>query len=82
LNAALLSRGVICKAQKMRLETRHCEIHECADLRNSKPTLRGNQMQGDRGMLIVREKDLQRASRKLLSNVIAKQSGDAASFDG
>src|ERR1700736_2065551 len=28
LNAALLPRGVACKARKMRLEARHGEIHE------------------------------------------------------
>jgi hypothetical protein len=60
LNAALLLRCVACKARKMRLEARHGEIHECADLRNGKPTLRGNQMQGHRGVLVVREKDLKR----------------------
>ena len=66
----------------MRLEARHGKLHECADLRNGKPTLWGNKMQGHRGVLVVREKDLQRGLRKLLSDVIREKSGDAASFDG
>jgi hypothetical protein len=66
----------------MRLEARHSEIHERADLRNSKPTLWGNQVQGHCGVLVVREKDLQRGSRQLLSNVIRDEPGDAASSDG
>ena len=82
LNGALWLRGVACKTRKMRLEARHGEIHECADLRNGKPTLWGNEVQGYRGVLVVREKDLQRGLRKLLSDVIREKSGDAASFDG
>ena len=66
----------------MRLEARHGEIHECADLRNGKPTLRGNEVHGHRGVLVLRQKDLQRGLRKLLGNVIAENPGDAASFDG
>ena len=66
----------------MRLEARHGKLHECADLRNGKPTLWGNKMQGHRGVLVVREKDLQGGLRKLLGNVIAENPGDAASFDG
>ena len=66
----------------MRPEARHGEIHECADLRNGKPTLWRNEVQGHRGVLVVREKDLQLAFRKLLSNVIGEKSGDAASFHG
>ena len=66
----------------MRLEARHGKIHECADLRNGKPTLWGNEVQGHGGVLVVREKDLQRGLRKLLGNVVGEQSGDAASFDG
>ena len=80
LNAALLLRCVACKARKMRLEARHGEIHECADLRNGKPTLWGDKMHGHRGVLVVREEDLQLALRKLLSNVIREKSGDAAPF--
>ena len=56
----------------MRLEARHGEIHECADLRNGKPTLWRNEVYGHRGVLVVREKDLQRALRKLLSDVIGE----------
>jgi hypothetical protein len=82
LNVALLPRGVACKAREMRLEAGHGEIHECADLRNSKPTLGGNQVHGHRGVLVLRQKDLQRGLRELLSNVIREKSGDAASFDG
>ena len=78
----MLPRGVACKARKMRLETRRSEIRECAYLRNGKPALWGNKVQWHRGMLVVREKDLQRAFGKLLSNVIGEKSGDAASFDG
>ena len=81
-NAALLPRDVACKARKMCLEARHGEIHKCANLRNSKPTLRGNQMHGHRGVLVLRAKSLQRGSRNLLSNVIREESGDTASFDG
>ena len=66
----------------MRFEARRGEIHECADLRNRKPTLWGNEVQGHRGVLVVREKDLQLAFRKLPSDVIRKKSGDAASIDG
>ena len=66
----------------MRLQSRRGEIHECADLRNGQPTLRGNEVQGHRGVLVLRQKDLQRGLRKLLSNVIREKSGDAASFDG
>ena len=66
----------------MRLEARHGEIHECADLRNGKPTLWRDEMEGHRRVLIVREEDLQRALRKVLSDVIGKQPSDAASFDG
>ena len=66
----------------MRLEARHGEIHECADLRNGKPTLRGNEMHGHRGVLVLRQKDLQSGLRKLLSNMIAEKPGDAAPFDG
>jgi hypothetical protein len=40
------------------------------------------EVQGHRRVLIVREKDLQRGLRKLLSNVVREKSGDAASFDG
>ena len=82
LNAALLPRGIACRARKMRLETRPGEIHERADLWNGKPTLRGNEMHGHRGVLVLRQKDLQRGLRKLLSDVIREKSGDAASFDG
>jgi hypothetical protein len=82
LNVTLLLRGIVCKARKARLESRHGEIHKCADLRNDKPTLRGNQMQGHGGVLVVREKDLQLALRKLLRNMVREKSGDAASFDG
>ena len=82
LNAALLPRGVACKLGKMLLKARRGEIHECADLRNRKPTLRANQMQRYGGMLVVREKDLQGGLRKLLSNMIREKSGDAVSFDG
>src|SRR5258708_2076546 len=77
-----MSRGVACKARKLRPEARHREIHECADLRSGKPTLWGNKMHGHRGVLVVREKDLQLALRKLLSNVIREKSGDAAPFHG
>jgi hypothetical protein len=66
----------------MRLEARQGEIHECADLRNGKPTLWGNEVHGQRGILVGREKDLQRALRKVLRNVIREKSGDATSFDG
>ena len=66
----------------MRLEARHGEIHECADLRNGKATLRGNEVHGHRGVLVVRQKDLQRGLRKLLGNVIGEKSGDAACLDG
>jgi len=66
----------------MRLEARHGEIHERADLRNGEPALRGNEVHGHRGLLVVREKDLQRGLRKLLSNVIGEKSGDAACLDG
>ena len=66
----------------MRLEAGHGEIHECADLRNGKPTLRGNEVQGDRGVLVLCEKDSQPALRELLGNVVGEQSGDATSFDG
>ena len=82
LNAALLLRGVACKARKMRLEARHGEIDKCADFWNGKPTLRRNQMQGHCGVFIVREYDLQGGLRNLFSNVIREKSGDAASFDG
>ena len=82
LNAALLLRAIACKARKMRFEARHGEIHECADLRNGKPTLWRNKVQGHRGGLVAREKDLQPALRKLLSNVVGEQSGDATSFNG
>ena len=82
LNAALLLRGVACKARKMRLEARHGEIHECADLRNGKPAVWGNEVQGHRGVLVVREEDLQRSLGKLLGNVIREKARDAASFDG
>ena len=82
LNAALSPRGVACTPRKMRLEARHREIHENAHLRNGKPTLWGNQMHGHRGVLVVREKDLQRGLRKLLSNVIREKAGDAAPFHG
>src|SRR5713226_8067915 len=44
LNTALLPRGVACKAREMRFEARRGEIHECADLRNRKPTLWGNEV--------------------------------------
>ena len=54
LNAALWPRGIASKARKMRLEARRGEIHECADLRNGKPTLRGNEVHGDRGVLVLR----------------------------
>src|SRR5216684_2376469 len=70
LNVTLLLRGIVCTARKARLESRHGEIHKCADLRNDKPTLRGNQMQGHGGVLVVREKDLQLALRKLLRNMV------------
>jgi hypothetical protein len=63
-------------------EARHGEIRECTDLRNGKSTLWGNEVQGHRGVLVVREKDLQLAFRKLLSNVIREKSGDTASFHG
>jgi len=66
----------------MRLQARRGEIHECADLRNGKPTLRRNEVHRHRGLLVVRENDLQRCERKLLSNVIGEQSRDAACFDG
>ena len=66
----------------MCLEARHGEIHECADLWNGKPTLWGNKVQGHRGVLVEREKDLQLPFRKLLTNVIREKSGDAASFHG
>ncbi len=66
----------------MCLEARHREIHECADLGNGKPTSWGNEVQGHRGMLGVREKDFQRGLRQLLSGVIREKSGDAVSFDG
>src|SRR6266700_3092732 len=66
----------------MRFEARRGEIHECADLRNGKPTLWGNEVQRHRGVLVVGEKDLQLAFRKLFSNVIREKSGDAASFHG
>ena len=66
----------------MRPEARHGEIYECADLRNCKPTLRGNQVNGHRGVLVVSQEDLQGGLRKLLSNVIGEKSGDAASFEG
>ena len=66
----------------MRLEARHGKIHECAYLRNRKPTLWGNEVQWHRGVLVVREKDLQLAFRKLPSDVIGEKSGDAASFHG
>jgi hypothetical protein len=82
LNAVLLPRCVACKARKMRLEARHGEIRECADFRNGKPTLWGNEVHGHRGVLVVRQNDLQRGLRKLLGNVIREQPGDAASFDG
>ena len=82
LKAALLPRGIVGKARKMRLEARHGEIHECPDLRNGQPALRGNEVNGHRGGLVLREKDLQRGLRNLLSNMIGKKSGDAASFDG
>jgi hypothetical protein len=51
---AVLPRGVARKARKMRLEARLGEIHECADLRNGKPTLRGNEVHGHRGVLVLR----------------------------
>jgi hypothetical protein len=82
LHAAFLLRGVACKARKMRLEAGHGEIHKCADLRNGKPTLWGDEVQGHRGVLVVGEKDLQRGLRELFSNMIGEKSGDAASFDG
>src|SRR5580700_8229992 len=82
LKAALLPRGIVGKARKMRLETRHGEIHECPDLRNGQPALRGNEVHGHCGVLVLREKDLQRGLRNLLSNMIGKKSGDAASIDG
>jgi len=66
----------------MRLKARHGEIRECADLWNGKSTLRENEVQGHGGVLFLRQKDLQRALGKLLSNVITEKSGDAASFDG
>jgi hypothetical protein len=78
----LLPRGIARKAEEVRLEARHSEIDECADLRNGKPTLWRDEMEGHRRVLIVREKDLQRALRKVLSDMIGKQSRDAASFDG
>ena len=49
---------------------------------NGKPTLRGNEVHGHRGGLVVRKKDLQPALRELLSNVVGEQSGNATSFDG
>jgi len=66
----------------MRLEARHGEIRECPDLRNGKPTLRGDEVHGHRGVLVLREEDLQRGLRDLLSDMIREKSGDAASFDG
>jgi len=50
-------------------------------LRNGKPALWGNEVQGHRGVLVMREQDLQRGLRKLLGNVIREKPGDAASFD-
>ena len=66
----------------MRPEAWHGEIHECADLRDGEPALRGNEMEGHRGVLVLRKKDPQRGLRKLLGNVVGEQSGDAAAFDG
>src|ERR1700751_188497 len=54
LKAALLRRGIVGKARKMRLEARHGEIHECADLWNGKPTLRGNEVHGHCSVLVLR----------------------------
>lgn len=82
LSAALLPLGIACKASKMCSEARHGEIHECADLRDGKPTLWGNEVHGHRGVLVLRQKDLQCGLRQLLSNVIGEKSGDAASLDG
>jgi hypothetical protein len=39
LKAALLPREIVGKARKMRLETRHGEIHECPDLRTWRHTI-------------------------------------------
>src|ERR1700730_8949819 len=69
LKAALLPRDVACKARKMRLEARHGKIRECADLRNGKPTLWGNEVQRHRGGLVLREDNLQQASRNLRRNM-------------
>jgi hypothetical protein len=52
-NTAMMGRGIACKARKMRLEARHRKIHECTDLRNGKPALRGNEVQGHRGVLVL-----------------------------
>ena len=66
----------------MRPEAGYGEIHECADLRNGKPTLWGNKVHRHCGVLLMLENDLQLALRKLLGNVIGEKSSDAASFHG
>jgi hypothetical protein len=55
LSVTLLLRGIVCKARKARLESRYGEIHKCADLRNDKSTLMGNQLQWHGGVLVARE---------------------------
>ena len=81
-NAALLLRGVARETRKMRLEARHGEIGECTNLRNGKPTLWENEVDGHREGLVTREEDLQFALRELLGDVVREKSGDATSFNG
>ena len=66
----------------MRSEARHGEIGECANLRNGKPALWENEVDGHREGLVIREEDLQSALRELLGNVVREKPGDAMSFNG